>query len=424
MFKGLRTKIESEQKGQTKSREGSSSQAAIKSDNLSKETGTQLNAKLSPSKANISKDNEHEKRTDGTISHTSTIFDKCSNLQFSQGIPDSRQSHQIVSEESHETEEDLESQIIKLRDQISKLTRERDESNDQNAQLYQIIEKLRRNLENQKETNSNLQARLHEVENELKEQAHKPDVSKKGIQSSSKSLNLDKLASTQLSTTDDVDTLKHGILELQAQLSMKNRQLKVRQQNLNDLKRTLQKEMLSHNKTQDELKKLQNQLRDQEKCSSFNEKDSSLIQQNGSNKNETGDNNTKKDSVSKTSSENNQDLAQTASTSLVIGGSSEDNISLGPAGSGLAQLDRISYQSRSTASVDDFEPNDLQQNSFNREVSHEYLKNILYRYMTSTETETMRHLIKAISVIMDFSPEQSAAIKSAMNSRTSWLRLK
>jgi hypothetical protein len=94
-------------------------------------------------------------------------------------------------------------------------------------------------------------------------------------------------------------------------------------------------------------------------------------------------------------------------------------------GSATMQFDRISCLSRSSASVDDFESNDLQHSNNNKEVSHEYLRNVLFRYMTSTDTETTQHLVKAISVLIDFTPEQSAAIKKSMNGwMSSWLRLR
>lgn len=402
MFKGLRTKIESEQKGQ----------GSIKSTRVA-----QNDAKSSES---ILKDqgNSTSKITFTSLDDQANLVQKINELSLPQSkYHDSSQKNE--RELQFESVEDLKCQISKLNDQLQAVIKEKDESNDQNAQLYQIIEKLRRNLENEKEINSSLQIKLNEVESELKEKSNLKS-NNRTTSISINSFSPDGLSSAGLNTSDDIGVLRHEIIELRAQLSKKNRQLKIRQQNLSDIKRALQKEMLDHSRTQDELNKLQNQLKERELHIQADKID--IVQENGSNQSETSDMNTRNQYFKQNVSDKNQE------SNLHVGngggsGTGEDAISLN-AGVCTAQLDRISCLSRSSASVDDFDSNDLQQNSYNREVSHEYLRNVLFRYMTSTDTETTQHLIKAISIIMNFTPEQSAAIKSAMHSRTSWLRLK
>lgn len=421
MFKGLRTKIESEQRGQSNNKTGG--QPARVNGGVS----TTRNVTISPTNTNTATDFVSFQLK------SNTLDDNLIKLQDSIKISDNTKPHtssrphspyQHSSFQEHtsaqqESIEDLKRQVSKLNAQIDSLLKEKNDSDEQNAKLYDIIEKLRRNLENEKETNSSLQVKLNEVESKLTEKDGTKSNNSKTSSISIKSFNPDDFKTADSDVSSDVDVLRKELLELQGQISKKNRQLKIRQQNLNDMKRALQKEMLEHGKTQNELNKIQIQLKErevpaQQVNNNINNKTDSF-KLNGSNQIETSDKATKSHDLDQNLSDKNPEI-----NLMAAGG--EDTISLNAIG--VSQLDRISCLSRSSASVEDFESNDLQQSSYNREVSHEYLRNVLYRYMTSTDTETTQHLIKAISVLMNFTPEQSAAIKSAMQNRSSWLRLK
>lgn len=291
------------------------------------------------------------------------------------------------------------------------LTKERDESNDQNVELYEIIEKLRRDLEYEREINLSLERRLNEVD--LKKGQNSLEHSNARASTKvAKSLDPDHVSSGSQGV-EDTDRLKLRLKELENQLADKNRQLKIRSQNLNDIKRALQKELMEHSKTQEELFKTQNQLR-QINQNQRNQNDSAL-QRNGSSVSDTAIN-------SQINNANNSD--KNLESSQYSTNDSPEGSNVVTSANMIAQLDRMSCISHSSASVDDFDPYGQNQNNYSKDVNHEYLRNVLYRYMTSTDNATAMHLVKALSVLMNFTPEQYKAIKNAMNARSSWLRLK
>lgn len=457
MFKGLRTKIESEQRGQTSdaksrnTRQGTpeTRTAAIKAD-AERRASTQTASNRGESDPSS---HAYASKPIPTIpTAIGANYTASANLKNDPGAGETSARHDetgmeslpslidkqidLGDEEQHNQDADhLIGQITRLKEQLKAVMREKEESNEQNAQLYQLIEKLRRNLETERETKSSLQAKLDQLEKHLKEKTDNESyrVERTGANNValSKSFNPDALAA-EPNIPNDIEALRCEVVELQAQLAKKNRLLKIRQQNLTDIKRTLQREILDHGRTQEELNKLQKQLQisdhQQQQQRQQNADRSLATPQNGLNQTSLGDINAKLNLNQVSTGDKSQELGQSygSQPSGVSSYAGEDTISLNTALgiSGNVQFDRISCLSRSSASVDDFDSNDLQQSNHNKQVSHEYLRNVLYRYMTSTDHETTQHLVKAISVLMDFSPEQSAAIKSAMNSKSSWLRLK
>lgn len=311
------------------------------------------------------------------------------------------------------TIDSLKQEVLALKDQLNSAMRDKIQLSNENVQFYDLVDKLKRNLDSEKELNSMLQSKLNEAEASIKQsESRKPISNHKSITISNDRMTDD------LKAIDDVDILREKVHTLQNQLVDKNRQLKIRQQNMNDIKKALQKEFMDHAKTQEELAKVRNQLAtgQQSNENKHNGPAGAIIDSNNqlgldrncSNIDGNGNNNASDRDYCQTSSSNNQP-------------NSSDNSGIGYGVQANAnQLDRISYYSHSSAaSVDDYDSNDQ-----NREVNHEYLRNVLYRYMTSTDSATTQHLVKAISLIMNFTPEQYATIKSAMHSRLSWLRLK
>lgn len=450
MFKGLRTKIESEQKGDksliktnpsSQLTENIVSTIIIGNDSVEQQPNVEnKNAK----NKNISSTNEFSSKVTSTTLQTKldgANRNLSDNIKLSQNdtsieedgqISNSGQKEQQQNQEStqsHRNEDlfgqitDLKCEVLRLHEQLRSVIKEKDESNDQNAQLYQLIEKLRRDLESEKETNTSLQDKLDHVQKETyNKSGTSGSISIKLFDPFNNNNNHDISTEPQ-----NIDNYKRKINELQSQLTDKNRQLKIKQQNLNDIRRALQKEMLEHGKTQDELNKMHNQLKQLQISSNLDNLNECQSLQNGSSTHSDNDskNNFNPSSGDKQQQQSNQEAV--SQLSLENNNKLNDELVVGlEIGSGLVtpQLDKISYLSRSSASVDELDSNDLQQNSCSIGVNHEYLRNVLYRYMTSTDTETARHLVKALSVLMNFTPEQSAAIKSAMNSRSSWLRLR
>lgn len=437
MFKGLRTKIESEQKGQGSIK---TLQAQPKSLNKTNESyhsdstanrgtiSTQINehrpaSHIGPSNQAASLEVGHDlggaendnvpKASDITLEAQSILINNNQAVTTHQHHNNNLE-HVRHDRSGAQTVETLRADVLKHQEQLESVIKERDASNDHNAQLYQLIEKLRRSLETEKETRSSLEAKLQEAEKSIAEASQ----TKQGKHASSKSFDpsmMMKDSVGELLQSEDVEELRRHLIDCQSQIIDKNRQLKIRQQNLIDIKRHLQREIADHAKTQDELARIQNQLKQANQISSASSE--SATPQNGLSSCDTESN--KSGPVP-----SNNFIGTTMDTrqSSVHGDGIQDTTRMTESIARL-QYDNISCISRSSVDDNDLHDN-LHHSSSNREINNEYLKNVLFRYMTSTDTDTAKHLVKALSVMMNFTPEQTAAIKNAMNARSSWLRLK
>lgn len=408
MFKGLRTKIESEQKGQSKQGVSFNSN----NNNPSKKDSID-NVKTSVSSLEpiTSPDINKKEGVAATINENTSSY----NYEKYEDINSKIKSTEFTvksENETYQTVEELHKEVLNLNHQLKIVIKERNESNEQNVQLHHIIDQLRIDLESEKLKNSSLNNNLIEVQSTLKEKLEV--IENLGREnkplSSNNSINLfdpvNKLSKTDSKAPISVEILTLKLNEAQNQLSEKSRQLKIRQQNLLDIKKSLQKEISDHIKTQDELWKLQNQMK--QIVQEQNDRSEGANTQNGSNDVES----------------NLMVCDQDEARHSISHDGAVDELKLSTV-TPNPQSDLISTHSRSTASVDEYESNDLQSNCNNNEVNLEYLRNVLYSYMTTTDSETAQHLVKALSVIMNFTPEQAAVIKSAMNTRSlSWLRLK
>lgn len=434
MFKGLRTKIESEQKGQASTTSSLLTQTKPSINNINNNTANRRTDSPQSGAQSYTLSEDNSKSTsDRANQNGSGLSEKASERDVAQPARDysaNSSQHQTYQQSplGNQSVDQLRVEVTRLQEQLKSVIKDRDDSNDQNGQLYQLIEKLRRNLESEKEANLNIRAKLEEAEKKISEtNQNKNEPDKRGAKqtSSAKSFDpslmlMDTGDLTGALQSDDIEGLRKHLIDLQGQITDKNRQLKIRQQNLNDMKRHLQMEIAEHAKTQEELNKVQNQLKHANQISSAVSSESATPQ-NGSSSCDI-------DSNKSGSGLNNNNTVVGSTTGEITRQSSVHNdgfheMTRAPDSiAGHIQFDNISCISRSSNSVDE---NDLHDHSSIREINNEYLKNVLYRYMTSTDTETAKHLVKALSVMMNFTPEQTAAIKSAMNARSSsWLRLK
>lgn len=388
MFKGLRTKIEGEQRGL-----------------------------ISSQSSNIEQGENHERKNFLDIPINQSTGDSSGETTNIQDFFNDKQSEHFESNtqnssiEPSETSLSLESairEISELKCRLESVVKERDECNNQKQDLNNIIEKLEQDLTRERELNLTLKNRLKEFDPLSKESLGNQLNNHSSSNISAKSLNPESLIDEFKGDNDDVDNLKERLTRLESQLVEKNRQLKIRQQNLNDMKKALQKEFMDHNKTQEELAKLQNQMKNLNQRRIPND---SATPHNGS---LVGDIDPNHGRSQNTVCDKNQD-----SLSIDDGPNNSTSFTTNQ------QPDRIScYSHSSAASVEEYESDANNQLTYNKEVNHEYLRNVLYRYMTSTDNATAQHLVKALSVLMNFTPEQYNAIKNAMSLRSSWLRLK
>lgn len=247
MFKALRTKIESEQKGQSPLRQNRA--VSNTQDNLShkKQDSNDIDLVEEPSQTIFNQ------LGTVTINSNNPGFENNKSTSLHDAIIPEPVGSSLESVASSQTITELRNEISRLNKQLNSMIDERNETNDQNNQLYQSIERLRRDLETEKETNSSLQSRLNHAElfPRDKDDSDGPN----SLNATSRNISIKASA-----VEDDLIKLRFKVKELQNQLSEKNRQLKIGQQNMNDIKKALHKEISDHSKTQDELRKLKNQL--------------------------------------------------------------------------------------------------------------------------------------------------------------------
>lgn len=450
MFKGLRTKIEIEQKGgrpadKTPGTPSSNARPPLSSP-AQREHGERYNQTLDL--------NQLASRLDSTISsigrQTLESKDQLASVEGAQiNVPNSnipgtqgRQNNDLNLQDDQKRKaiayqqqldhgslneyDRLKAEVESLSNRLSSVIEERDENIEQNVQLYQLIEKLRKNLDSEKQQNSNLQNKLRDAESALKDRM---GLFSENLRGSNLSKTMDALAPDGSLREDQnpvevIKLLQNEIVDLQNQLVKKNKQLKIKQQNLNDMKKSLQKEIIDHGKTQDQLHKLEIHIKQLEASKDDRTKNGDqIVLQNGIKMCDTENTNMlKSNSYQKLGDKNHETLSVNTETEDIM----TNNSIASHANNHNQPLDSISCMSKSSASMDDCDSNiDLQhQANPNKQVNHEYLRNVLFRYMTSIDSETSQHLVKALSAMMDFTPEQSKAIKSAMNARSSWLRLK
>ncbi|KAI1286412.1 Golgin subfamily A member 1 [Halotydeus destructor] len=63
----------------------------------------------------------------------------------------------------------------------------------------------------------------------------------------------------------------------------------------------------------------------------------------------------------------------------------------------------------------------LSQVHHEREINFQYLKNVVYKFITNTDSDSQRQLIKAISVLLEFSPDEEKNVRDSVDHRASWL---
>lgn len=406
MFKGLKAKIEVEQRTQSLSPIGknhtsfpddqkqNSIQDAATNADTSKTTHSHESA---PSNQSASLSNNRSKNASPDDAPASTgqlsTFDDSNFAFLTSSIDSNISATDLIAR--------LREEVINLRGIRSKTVRERDQCNIKNEELQKTVKNLTNELAAEKALNQTLQNKLDELNHGSNTSNGSADSRLSRINShiSIKPFNLSEGLSEELKDCNDVEQLRNMVLDMSRQVTEKNRQLKIRMQNLNDMKKALQKELFEHSKTQDELHKLR----------TFN-----------NNRNPNNDHQSESTSGDQNYTTRNANLSDNSNNQTDLHDDSESATNNNHiAHRIISQLDGISCHS--STSVDEFDATmDIHSQ---KDVNHEYLRNVLFRYMTSTDSATTLHLVKALSVLMNFTPEQSTAIRKTMNARNSWLRL-
>lgn len=400
MFKGLRNKIESEQKGRINS-------TPTKPEISNNSDGTACTTKPDVSSSTTTNTSLSSSSTKHSENHGLLI----TNAHTRSTAQNSDTTEVAAKEISNDTGDNSPCEVLDLKAQLDILAKEKEEVISSNTHLSQSIADLQAQLETERKHKSSVEANLRKTEAALDEKTriietidkNKNDVHTKGVPMKPFDPSYDDPSLQD--DTDDVDLLKSKLIGLRHQLNEKSRQLKIKHQNLIDVKKTLQREISEHSQTQEKLRQVQNQLEETLHSQKNNEL---AAHSNGSTNSATSMCNNQPNVKSSHDPERDSYTAMNHSDTDPDRHKDIDNM----------QSDTVSYVSRSETSTDD----DV--GEYTKIVNHEYLKNVLFRYMTSTNTETTKHLVKALSVLLDFTPEQKQAVKQAMTVRSSWLRLK
>jgi golgin subfamily A protein 1 len=61
--------------------------------------------------------------------------------------------------------------------------------------------------------------------------------------------------------------------------------------------------------------------------------------------------------------------------------------------------------------------------SYGLDINFQYLHNVIFKFITTYDHEAQKHLVKAISTLLQFSEEEEHLVKQSLESRNSWFRL-
>lgn len=232
--------------------------------------------------------------------------------------------------------DEMKKQSKQTQDKMIKLKEENRSLIIKNDELKQIIDRLKENLEFEKEE-----------KNELKNEFYKFKMS---TQSKGESNKNEKL----------IDELNEKISKLEDQILEKNKTIKLQNQRIHDIKKSVQRGDLF--------------LRDD--------------QQN------------KPQQISNGNLENGYSSRNGSSTKLdeqIVNGKHPN------------ETDKLNNNKDYATHVKD--------------INFKYLQNVVLKFITSNDHESQKHLVKAISTLLKFSQEEEQFIKKSLESRTSWFKI-
>ncbi|KAK6618916.1 hypothetical protein RUM44_003297 [Polyplax serrata] len=131
-----------------------------------------------------------------------------------------------------------------INQQLKKERREKDEMMMRNAQISQEVELSKQELRKQEMETSELHSKIRELESSLKDKQKDSDSAKSyALELEDKIRKLEIIQKDQESNSTLEQDLKTKILQLESEVLVKNKNLKVMQQRLSELKKTLQREL-------------------------------------------------------------------------------------------------------------------------------------------------------------------------------------
>lgn len=243
--------------------------------------------------------------------------------------------------------DEMKKQAKQTQDKLNKSKEENRALIEKNEQLKQMIEGLKENLQFEKEEKEELKNEFYK----FKMSAHSKSESNKN----------EKL----------VDELNEKISKLEDQLSEKNKTIKLQNQRIHDIKKSVQKGDLFLRDDQQAGKQSQQQQQQQQQLSNGN-LENGYSSRNGS---------------------------STKLDEQIVNGKHQSS---GEAGKLNNNKDYATHVS---------------------DINFKYLQNVVLKFITSNDHESQKHLVKAISTLLKFSPDEEQIIKQSLESRTSWFKI-
>ncbi|KAG1676670.1 Golgin subfamily A member 1 [Nymphon striatum] len=249
--------------------------------------------------------------------------------------------HMSLKEKLHENHKKLEESqntIEPLEIELDNVQQEKDTLLMRNSELSQQSELLKRELNEENMYKEKIQIELQENTSALQKQIKDMKIQMHTLECS---------ANSNIENSERVAKLKICVVDLESQLAEKNKVIKLQQQRLSDIKKTLQKEL--------------------------------KVQQQTSDSSSVGD---------------GLDIS-------------------------LLGINRGSKSVPKTSNFSGFNSIGSQDFSSNDGVNIQYLRHVVFKFMTSREYEAQQ-LIKAVSVLLKFTAEQENIIKETLDWKMSW----
>lgn len=252
-----------------------------------------------------------------------------------QGLQNAKHEANLRNNKLFNKLDEMKKQSKQVQDRTNKFKEENRLLNDRNEELKRIIESFKENLEFEKEE-----------KRELKNELNKLKIS---VQTKSESNKDEKL----------IDELNERINKLEDQLAEKNKTIKLQNQRIHDIKKSVQKGDLF--------------LRDE----------------------------TSKQQLSNGNLENGYSSRNGSSTKLdeqIVNGKQSAN-----------EVGKLNNNKDYATHVND--------------INFKYLQNVVLKFITSSDHESQKHLVKAISTLLKFSKEEEQYIKQSLETRASWFKI-
>lgn len=321
-----------------------------------------------------------------------------------------RAEHQENTRKYEKNADKYQSSVISLENELHTCSKEKDDLLLRNAQLSQEFESYKRRLISE---HADLQEDIKYKDRTIEKlEETLTDFKQKISEQQEKIVELERSQSEVVDKvhSDEINQLKQQLSDMEGQLSDKNKTVKMLQQRLNELKKTLQRELKVQSLPNDELsgrltpssssKDLNNQVTATNSLSNNHRQERSapasiaVTPQDGMDHQLTAHHHTKRSNFM----HKNQNMSECNTRYPSI------------------PQDALSGQRTQNSSLKGHycDPKD-----FSYDINFEYLKHVVLKFLLSREHEAV-HLIKALAMLLHFTPDEQRLIKDTLDWKMSW----